>query len=488
MKKRLEVMWEQARMAVRSNPVEVLLAILVCWLNCYRYEKGEVYAYDMLIHYFPVLFLFTYMLNSRFKEGKLRAIYYLSAVICLFFLGFTERWELSATYIVSLVVIQLVYLVSGWKRDNQTFMGEGLRYLRALLSSGLLAGIIWLLSLSIYFCITYIFEIWEKTGNNIFIYIPCLSFMGVMPLLFLMFNEKKDEVDFKENRLFDVLLNYVLSPALLIYAVILYLYFIKIAILWSLPKGAVAYIVVSFTSAVFLLKGCQVFLAHRYYDWFYNRASLVVIPTLVMYWIGSLYRIHEYGFTELRVYLVVVGMILTGVAFLFFSNRWGRYLFVALWAIGLLVVVTYIPGITAQDIERISQADRDNNRDKMEIIPVYLEISSNEPIPIEGYHSLEKITNYDGIDGIINLDFKGDTLSVLDKNGTLMYQQSTEDFLGGQMAKVGLTWRDTIPVSAYPEFLQLELDSGKVVLESIHMMRDTVYHVNSVYGDVYLKR
>lgn len=488
MKKRLEVMWEQARMAVRSNPVEVLMAILVCWLNCYRYEKGEMYAYDMLLHYFPVLFLFTYTLNSRFKEGKFRVIYYLSGIVCLLFLGFTEKWEFSATYIVSLVVIQLVYLVSGWKRDNHTFMGEGLRYLRALLSSGLLAGIVWLLSLSIYFCITYIFEIWKMTDNNIFIYIPCLSFMGVMPLLFLMFNGKKDEVDFMGSRLFGVLLNYVLSPALLIYAVILYLYFIKIAVLWSLPKGAVAYIVVSFASAIFLLKGCQVFLAHRYYDWFYNRASLVVLPTLVLYWIGALYRIHEYGFTELRVYLVVVGLILTGVAFLFLSNRWGHYLFAALWAIGLLVVVTYIPGITAHDIERISQAGRDTHIDEMEMIPVYKEISSNEPINIEGYRSLEKITNYDGIDGIINLDFKGDSLSILDGNGTLMYQKSTEDFLDGQMAKVGLARRDTIPVSAYPKFLQLELDSGKVVLESINMMRDTVYHVNSVYGDVYLKR
>ena len=70
------------------------------------------------------------------------------------------------------------------------------------------------------------------------------------------------------NKLFDVLLNYVLSPALLIYAVILYLYFVKVAVLWSLPKGAVAYIVVSFISATFILKSCQPFLERRYYEWF----------------------------------------------------------------------------------------------------------------------------------------------------------------------------------------------------------------------------
>ena len=109
-----------------------------------------------------------------------------------------------------------------------------------------------------------------------------------------MFNERRERswLPFK-SKLFDVLLNYVLSPALLIYAVILYLYFIKIAVLWSLPKGAVASIVVSFTAAAFILKGCQVFLTRRYYDWFYDHASLAVFPALVMFWIGTLYRIYR---------------------------------------------------------------------------------------------------------------------------------------------------------------------------------------------------
>ena len=111
-----------------------------------------------------------------------------------------------------------------------------------------------------------------------------------------MFNERRERSWLpSKSKLFDVLLNYVLSPALLIYAVILYLYFIKIAVLWSLPKGAVASIVVSFTAAAFILKGCQVFLTRRYYDWFYDHASLAVFPALVMFWIGTLYLFETFG-------------------------------------------------------------------------------------------------------------------------------------------------------------------------------------------------
>ena len=49
-------------------------------------------------------------------------------------------------------------------------------------------------------------------------YSSSIAFAGILPLLFLLFNREKEEEGV--NKLFDVLLNYVLSPALLIYAVI----------------------------------------------------------------------------------------------------------------------------------------------------------------------------------------------------------------------------------------------------------------------------
>ena len=151
-----------------------------------------------------------------------------------------------------------------------------------------------------------------------------------MPLLFLLFNQEKEAETGKTfDRLFDTLLNYVLSPALLAYAVILYLYLLKILVLWSLPKGGVAYIVTFFVSALFLFKGCQPFLKKRYYDWLYRHASGVAFPTMLLYWVGACYRIHQYGYTEARVYLVVAGVILTGMVLLFFTRRTGRYWYVA---------------------------------------------------------------------------------------------------------------------------------------------------------------
>ncbi len=298
MRKKLEILAARLRQAVRMHPVEVLLSVAFSLLGCFHYENAFAYRFlTAPLAYFPVLFLVTFTLNGWTAQHKFRPLYYLSAFFFIPFLWIERDNFWTATYLVSLIVVQLFYLVSGWKRDNDAFVSTGLRYLRALFSAGLLAGIAYLLALSIYYSVQYIFEIGHSYDRDFNTDSAFLIFMCGMPLLFLMFIQKKEGEE-TPNRLFEVLLNYVLSPALLIYAVILYLYFIKIAIQWSLPKGAIAYIVVSFISATFILKGCQAFLRKRYYDWFYRFSSLAVLPALVMYWVGTYYRINEYGFIE----------------------------------------------------------------------------------------------------------------------------------------------------------------------------------------------
>lgn len=91
------------------------------------------------------------MLNGLTVQHKLRPLYFLSAFFFIPFLWLDkdEIWE--PTYLVSLIVVQLLYLVSGWKRDNDEFVRVGLRYVKSLLSAGLLAGIAYLLAISIFY-------------------------------------------------------------------------------------------------------------------------------------------------------------------------------------------------------------------------------------------------------------------------------------------------------------------------------------------------
>lgn len=473
--------------AVRRHPMEVLLSVCLSVLGClyFEYQWKEV---EDVFFYFPVWFLITYMLNTLFLNGKLRVLYYLSVVCCVPFV-WIEAETPSVIWGVSLIVIQLLYFISFRLRDNDAFMERVLCYVRSAVSAGALAFVTWLLSISIYYSVRYIFEIWEHSENRFMADIASIVGFAVLPLLFMMFNE--DQRFGKGFRIVEVLFNYVLSPALLIYAVILYTYFIKIAITWSLPKGGIAYIVVSFTAVVFLLRGCRPFLQKSYYDWFYSRASWVVIPALIMYWVGCCYRINQYGFTEPRVYLVVAGLILTGMALLFLSERWGRYLYAACLAVVLLSAITYIPGIRAVDIERVSQAGRPHTVDETPLFrSEYIEIENKDVIDIVGYSTMRRVESYRWQKGMW-LKTTSDSLYVYKPEDELIYAESLSGILEQQLlqARINeLTGNDTIPQAVYPDLLRLELPSGMLVFDRISMVRDSVYTISYFGGGYYFER
>ncbi len=488
MKKKIEALLKRLQVAVRYNPAEVFLSVLFCCFGCALYETSCA-SLAVVVYYFPVLFLITCTLNSMTGGTRWRFAYYLSV---LFFIPFfwKEKDFWSVFYCVTLVVMQLLYLVCDWRRDNNRFVRKGLCYLRAILSAGLLAGIAWLLSVSIYFSVQYIFEIWQYGERRFMAYSSSIAFAGILPLLFLLFN-REEEKEAGVNKLFNVLLNYVLSPALLIYAVILYLYFVKVTVLWSLPKGAVAYIVVSFISATFILKSCQPFLERRYYEWFYRYSSWIVLPALAMYWVGTFYRINQYGYTEARVYLVVVGAILTGTVLLFFFRRTAHYLYAVVLAVVLLSSVTYIPGITAGDIERISQEKRGNYpiSENQDNYYEYVTLTDYSPLDVTGYEILQTVGSYD--EGGVNSMMRMDTFYLCDKKQHVIFEAKTDSLLFRQMEKQGLAPTDSIPKILYPEILRLDLDSALYVFGEISAYRsspDSTYTVSYMGGGYYLKK
>lgn len=490
MRKRIEDFFRRLYVAAWHNPVEVLLAVLFCGFGCMLYETDEI-GLKVTLSYFPVLFLLTYTLNSLTDGTRLRAVYYLSALFFIPFFWKTDDFG-SLAYGVTLVVVQLLYLSCDWRRDNESIFDKGACYLYAMLAAGFLSGVAWALSVSIFFSVQYIFEIWQGGEERFMAYSSSIAFAGIMPLLFLLFNRKEPGEIRMGGRLFDTLLNYVFSPALLIYAAILYLYFIKVTVLWSLPKGDVAYIVGCFILSTFLLKGCQPFLAKRYYDWFFRYSSWIVLPALVMFWVGTCYRINQYGYTEARVYLVAVGLILTGVVGLFFFRRTGHYLYAAVLAIVLLATVTYVPGITAKDIERISQVKRGNYPIRKAVggRTEFVTLTDRLPVDLTGYETLWPIGSGNGYDGMSSR-IDDSRFSLYGPGSEILFEADMDSLFAGQMKKAGLAPTDSIPEELYPDLLRIDLDSALYVVGEISVRRnskDSAYTVSYMGEGYYLKK
>jgi hypothetical protein len=77
-----------------------------------------------------------------------------------------------------------------------------------------------------------------------------------------------------------------------------------------------------------------------------------------MYWIGSIYRIRLYSFTESRFYLMVAGVLMTLFVLMLFRTRTRRYQLMALIFGAAIILFTYIPGISAKSIGLSCQKQR----------------------------------------------------------------------------------------------------------------------------------
>ncbi len=471
----------ELRQSIKRNPVESLLAL--CFFVIRIGMLGaEATSWWNVLRYAPVVFLLTCIFHAHAERKPVRWLYFLSPLLLIPF-GLIEETQFTLPFAFTLVIIQILYVLATSRKYDRPFAYGALNYVRSAGIALALSLIIWITLWVIVASISYIFDIWEENMDDLILITQAIAIAFCLPLLFVLFRDAHRDKPLQSARAFRILLNYVLSPALMVYTGILYLYMLKILITFELPKGQIAYMVTAFVSAFFILKGCQFFLKRRIYGWFYRWASWITLPTLALCWIGVVYRIREYGFTEPRVYLIAVVSVLTLTALFFLFRRLPHYTLVAWSAVALFSVITYIPGITAKDIEDWSQAGRpESDRNAQE--KTLLTIHSQEPVDISGYHQLYFLDSYP--EGGNYYQTYQDSLCLYIRD-SLVYHNEFSRIFADQLQKAGLALTDSIPEAKYAELLRLDLDSATILFESYGVMQtNSGYDVRYMQPKVYM--
>lgn len=358
----LKTLWQKIRIFIgklgetlRLAPAEIFTTVYAFITFTLAYEKVSPIQ-EEYIALAPLVFGLSFILN-RLCHGKWRLIYYLSPLVYVLFIKTDLKdWITSTEYIIALLICPLAVILSDWIKDNKRFAERIIRYLVDWVAAGLLALVAYLLVNAIVYSFGYIFDLHIPSKFSFYAFLSASILLT--PLCFLTFNRQSEQTPDRPipgNSFLDILARYVLTPAAWIYTIILYLYFVRIAITWSLPRGGIAYLVFGFILFATILKALQPLLQKQPCKWFYERFSLISLPALIMFWIGVGYRINQYGLTEDRIYLIVCGVVMTLTIGLFFSHRWGRYLYATLSAVVLLALFTYIPGIRAGQLGLLSQ-------------------------------------------------------------------------------------------------------------------------------------
>ena len=344
MKTKLKTLLHQLLQSPRQFPVEAALGVAFFFIALF---SNEFDTNGNVLWFFVPLLMLSFWLQ-RVNLGAYYASFFIFLPLMVIDWAidlepFLRTYGFGFTYVLAGILL----IVGNRRLDNRAFAANALHVATQLFFGLVISGILTLAVLAIVWSFFYIFGI---DGLALLIYTALFIWFVLAPQVCFTLIRQPHDLDGALVRVLSIILNYILSPAIVVYTVILYAYFLKILFEWNLPKGGVAWLVMGFVAVALVGRVAQSVLKQRYFDWFYNRFTLIALPPLVMYWIGSLYRISLYGFTESRFYLLVAGLLMTLFVLMLCTERTGRYqLMVFIFAVAI-VVFTYIPGISAKSI------------------------------------------------------------------------------------------------------------------------------------------
>lgn len=212
----------------------------------------------------------------------------------------------------------------------------------AIARSGFFSGILYIGLIIAMTAVNALFDIHIADQRYGQLFLLCLGIVNTWVYLSDFPKEIQHNIHLEFNKAIEVLVKFILIPLTLLYLAILYAYVAKIVIQWELPKGWVSYLI---SALAFLLFAIQ-FIIHpvrlthesRLIRKFTPFAFWLLLPLLILLYIAIYTRVAAYGITELRYFLIVVAIFITGstLYFLFSKRKQLRFLPLALAIFALM--------------------------------------------------------------------------------------------------------------------------------------------------------
>lgn len=368
---------EGASTVVRRHPVEMVLLFGFSVLSCLAFEYdwwSEWAGVRVAVGLWYAMAMF--VVDRWAGRGPWRRIYYAAwtpLVPLLLWPGLAE-WVESFRFVVTVWMLTPLALLSVRRAaDNLRFVTDGCLYLRSGVLAMLFANVALGLFEAILWSTAYIFGFEEaKWVAHLAVHALILSGCFAAPTLFLMMVDRWERAECRGSRVLEVLVNYVFVPAVVIYAALLYLYAAKILVVWTLPRGGIAWMVSVFVFVSLAVRMVRELLERRTCEWFFRSFGVVTLPAAVLFWAGVARRIGEYGLTESRVWLLACGVAMTFAVGLFLFRRTARYLWLCVAAAAVFGAVTFVPALSPARLGLNSQ------RARFERIARALELTDSE--------------------------------------------------------------------------------------------------------------
>ena len=343
----------QIKSAISTHPIEIFMIAafaLGIWFVDMNSEKDHL-AYWL---FEPMLLAFIY-LSHPYSWYRFSWIVPLIAVFTIWQVNDnTDFYCYSPKFWGANFIALLVLLGFPFEKNNQGFT---YRNFINLFHLGL-ATAVWLLVFglvaAILFTITTLFNI--EFSDSFYSHIYMSLGIFTQPLFFLVFQKRQVKSEMTLNRIFDILVNFVLAPALMIFTALLYAYIVQIIFEGVLPKGMLANITLPY-----LLGGLDVYAlrsicAKARWETFFKFYPYLAIVSIVLLWLAIDRRISAYAWTEQRIYLVALATAITIAYAILTVPRIRQYRLISAVVMVAIFAMTWI--VKPQEIAYQSQIVR----------------------------------------------------------------------------------------------------------------------------------
>ena len=299
----------QMKSAVSTHPIAIFLIgafAIGIWFMELGTQKGDHLAYWV---FEPMLFIFVY-LSRPYSWYRFSWIVPLVAIAIIgmtndnadFYLTSSKFW--GASFIALLVLLGFPF-----EKNNKGFT---YRNFTNLFHLGL-ATAVWLLVFGLVAAILFTITTLFNVEFSYSFYSHFYTSLGIFtqPLFFLVFQQRQAKSEMTLNRIFEILVNFVLAPALMIFTVLLYAYVVQIIFEGVLPKGMLANITLPYLLGGLGVYALRSICAKARWETFFKFYPYLAIVPIVLLWLAIDRRISAYAWTEQRIYLVALATAIT---------------------------------------------------------------------------------------------------------------------------------------------------------------------------------
>ena len=300
----------QIKNAVSAHPIAIFLisafAIGIWFMELEPRQGNDHLAYWV---FEPMLFIFVY-LSRPYSWYRFS---WIVPLVALAIIGMTN--DSAAFYLTSPkfwganFIALLVLLGFPFEKNNQGFT---YRNFTNLFHLGL-ATAVWLLVFGLVAAILFTITTLFNVEFSYSFYSHFYTSLGIFtqPLFFLVFQQRQVKSEMALNRIFDILVNFVLAPALIIFTVLLYAYVVQIIFEGVLPKGMLANITLPYLLGGLGVYALRSICAKARWETFFKFYPYLAIVPIVLLWLAIDRRISAYAWTEQRIYLVALATAIT---------------------------------------------------------------------------------------------------------------------------------------------------------------------------------